>query len=466
MKQKLICATALALGTVAFANGTWAVPLLIPQTVQQKQANTIKVSGTVLDKNNEPLIGVYVKVAETQNGAVTDSNGHFYLDVPSGKSQLEFTYIGYKKKVVPVGKEINFTVVMNEELKELDQVVVTGFSAQKRVSVVGAIQTIQPNDLMVGSSRSMSNNLAGQLAGVIAVKPSGEPGYDNSNFWIRGISTFGSGSTPLVLVDGVERSLNDIDPAEIESFSVLKDASASAMYGVRGANGVIIINTKRGQVAKPSIYFRLEHAIESPTKLPKFVGAAEYMTLLDELRPDMFSKEQVVNTYNRYDSDLYPNVNWLDAVTKDYAYSTRANMTVSGGSNFLRYSLTASVYHEDGIMDTDHTLAYDTGTHLTRYNMRANVDLNLTKTTLLRFNIGGFLQKPPQVEQQYRRRICFSLRDTSLHPSREVFRRQHPCSLARKNQPLGAEHPARLLSKRTRPAPVAVFFGAGPEVHH
>ena len=298
------------------------------------------------------LIGVYVRVKGGDASAITDVDGHFYLDVPGRNSVMQFSYVGFKKQEITVGKEISFNVVMKEDKNELQELVVTGFASQKRLSVVGSIQTIQPSDLQVGSSRSLSNNLAGQLAGIIAVKPSGEPGYDDSNFWIRGISTFGSGSKPLVLIDGVERSLNDIDPAEIESFSVLKDASASAMYGVRGANGVIIINTKRGEVAKPSVNFRVEQSIQTPTKLPQFVGAAEYMNLLNELNPGMFSKDQVLKTYTGYDRDLYPNVNWLDAITLDY----------------------------------------DTGSKLTRYNMRANVDLNLTPTTLLRFNIGGYLQ--------------------------------------------------------------------------
>lgn len=199
-----------------------------------------------------------------------------------------------------------------------------------------------------------------------------------------------------MLVDGVERSLNDIDPAEIESFSVLKDASASAMYGVRGANGVIIINTKRGTVAKPSVDFRFEQSITKPTKLPEFIGAAEYMSLLNNLCSDpskrLFTKDQILKTYYGYDKDLYPDVNWIDAITNDYASSLRGNMTVSGGSNILRYSLTASVYHENGIMSVDESLPYDTGSKLTRFNMRANVDLDLTKTTLLRFNVGGYLQ--------------------------------------------------------------------------
>lgn len=200
----------------------------------------------------------------------------------------------------------------------------------------------------------------------------------------------------MVLVDGVERSLNDIDPAEIESFSVLKDASASAMYGVRGANGVILINTKRGSVSAPSVNLRVEQSIQAPTKLPQFIGAAEYMSLLNTLQPDpnkrLFTKDQILKTYYGYDKDLYPDVDWIDAITKDYANSTRANLTVSGGTEILRYSLTASLYHENGIMGSDKTLPYDTQSKLDRYNIRANVDLDLTKTTLLRFNVGGYLQ--------------------------------------------------------------------------
>lgn len=200
----------------------------------------------------------------------------------------------------------------------------------------------------------------------------------------------------MVLVDGVERSLNDIDPAEIESFSVLKDASASAMYGVRGANGVILINTKRGSVSAPSVNLRVEQSIQAPTKLPQFIGAAEYMSLLNTLQSDpnkrLFTKDQILKTYYGYDKDLYPDVDWIDAITKDYANSTRANLTVSGGTEILRYSLTASLYHENGIMGSDKTLPYDTQSKLNRYNIRANVDLDLTKTTLLRFNVGGYLQ--------------------------------------------------------------------------
>lgn len=362
-----------------------------------RAAAGIRTSGTVVDKEKEPLIGVSILVQGTSIGTITDIDGHFYLDVPDKRSVLEFSYVGYKKQEIRVGNEINFFVTLDEDSEALDEVVVVGFGNQKKLSVIGSIQALEPKELQVGSSRSMSNNLAGQLAGVIAVQPSGEPGYDNSNFWIRGIASFSGNTSPLVLVDGVERSLNDIDPAEIEAFSVLKDASASAMYGVRGANGVILINTKRGSVAPPSVSLRVEQSFSTPTKLPQFIGAAEYMDLLNNLQSDpnkrLFTKDQILKTYYGYDPDLYPDVDWIDAITNDLAYSTRANLNVTGGSERLRYALTGSYYHEKGIMATDETLPYSTASKLNRFNLRANVDLDVTKTTLLRFNIGGYLQQ-------------------------------------------------------------------------
>lgn len=372
----------------------------IPSTNQKESTvqKKLRISGTVLDKERNPLIGVTVKVkGSTTNAVLTDLDGHFYLDVPGKESVLEITYVGFKPQEIEVGSNINFNIILEEDITNLKEIVVTGYGSQKKMSVIGSIETINPKELQVGSTRSLSNNLAGQIAGVIAVKRSGEPGYDNSNFWIRGIASFSGNQNPLVLIDGIERDLNNIDPAEIESFSVLKDASASAMYGVRGANGVIVINTKRGQIGAPSVNIKIEQSVSEPTKLPKFIGAADYMELLNELKENKsqlpYSQQQIDRTRYGYDRDLYPDVNWLDEITKDYAYSTRANITVSGGSDFLRYSLVGSYFGEKGIMETDNTLPYNTGINLNRYNMRANVDIDITKTTTLRMNIGGYLQQ-------------------------------------------------------------------------
>ncbi|MDR1154222.1 MAG: TonB-dependent receptor [Bacteroidales bacterium] len=357
----------------------------------------IKINGMVVDAEKAPLVGVNVAVKGTPTVTITDEEGRFYLDVPDKASILVFSYIGFKSQEITVGDRINFHVILQESIETLNEVVATGYGAQKRLSIVSSITTIEPQKLQVGTTRSVANNMAGQLAGVIAVRPSGEPGYDDSQFWIRGISSFAGQTSPLVLVDGIERNLNDIDSAEIESFSILKDASATAMYGVRGANGVIIINTKRGTVAPPSVTFRIEQSIQAPTKLPEFLGAAEQMTLLNRLaveegRPLLYTEDVIHKTATGYDPDLYPDVNWLDAVTNDYAYNTRANLTVSGGTQVLRYAMVASYFNEYGIMATDKKLPYNTGTQVDRYNLRANVDLDVTKTTLFRFNIGGYLQ--------------------------------------------------------------------------
>ncbi len=370
----------------------------ISEQKESTQEQKIRISGTVVDKEKAPLIGVSIKEkGNPTNGTITDIDGNFYLNVANKQSVIEVSYIGFKTQEIEVGSKINFDIILAEDLTTLEEVVVTGYGNQKKMSVVGAIETIDPQVLQVGSTRSVSNNLAGQISGVIAVKRSGEPGYDNSNFWIRGISTFSGTTTPLVLIDGIERDLNNIDPAEIESFSVLKDASASAMYGVRGANGVIVINTKRGKVGAPTVSVKLEQSILEPTKLPKFIGAADHMELLNELNPNknqlVYSQEKIDRTRYGYDLDLYPDVNWIDEITRDYAYATRANMTVSGGSDFLRYSLVGAYFGERGILETDKTLPYDTGIKLNRYNMRANVDIDITKTTTLRMNIGGYLQQ-------------------------------------------------------------------------
>ncbi len=358
----------------------------------------IKVSGTVVDENDEPLIGVSVVEEGNTTGTVTDIDGNFYITVKDRNSILNFSYVGYTSQQVKVGKKIAFDIHLEPKRGELDEVVVVGYGKQVRASVVGSITTVEPEQLRVGHTANLQDNLAGQLAGIIAYKPSGEPGWDKSEFWIRGISSFQGSTKPLVLIDGVERDLNDIDPAEVESFSILKDASASAVYGVRGANGVIIVNTKRGKIGAPQVSFRFEQAFRQPTNLPEFIGAADYMQLFNDLSIEstgnaLFKQEQIDRTRSGYDPDLYPDVNWIDVIMKDHSDSSRANLNISGGSDFLRYALTASWYRESGSTVVDKRLPYDTSTSRNKYNLRANVDMNVTKTTLVRFNVGGYIDK-------------------------------------------------------------------------
>lgn len=359
----------------------------------------IKINGTILDEFNVPLPGVNVMIKGTTTGTTTDIDGNYFIDVPNKNAVLVFSYIGYEPQEIKVGSQINISLKMKEISTGLNEVVVVGFGSQKRASVIGSITTIAPESLKQSPTRALSNNLAGQLAGVIAVQRTGEPGKDGSSFWIRGISSFqNSGRSPLVLVDGIERTLDDMDPAEIESFSVLKDASASAVYGVRGANGVIIVNTKRGQIGKPSISLNYQQSFTQPVKLPDYIGSADYLSLLNELKSDAGLNpdytDEIINNYrNGSDMDLYPNVNWIDEVTKDHAANSRVNLTINGGSDILRYALIASYYGENGIFERDKSQSWNSSTRLNKYNIRSNVDVNITKTTIARISIGGYLQE-------------------------------------------------------------------------
>ena len=404
MKQQLskFCHFWLPAGSVMLCSLTMlmAAPLLPTAPVAMAQSvQTNQVTGLVTDKQKEPLIGVTVTLVGTETRAITDADGMFKINVPSKSgTTLEFNYIGFASKQVKVNGARLINVMMEEETNEFTEVVVTGYSSQKKASIIGAIETIKPGELQFGSTRTLSNNLAGKLSGVIGIQRSGEPGYDDSNFWIRGISTFSGSNNPLILIDGVERDLNNVDVAEIESFSILKDASASAMYGVRGANGVIVITTKRGKIGAPQVSFHVEHSINQPTKLPEFLNAADYMSLLNGLATQdgvalPFTQQQIDRTRSGYDPDLYPDVNWVDAITKDYAYTTRGNLDINGGSDFLRYSIVTSYFKESGILEQDKSLIFDNSTNNQQYNLRTNIDMDVTKTTMLRVNIGGYLNR-------------------------------------------------------------------------
>ena len=360
--------------------------------------SAIDVIGNVSDENGEPLPGATILLKGNNDvHAIADIDGNYSLTVPDRWAILEVSYIGFISQEIQVGNRRVVNVVLAEDIGQLQDAVVVAYGQQKKESVVASIAAIEPEKLKVGTSRSLSNNLAGTVAGVLAVQRSGEPGYDNSTFWIRGISTFqDAGRDPLVLVDGIERDINNIDPEEIESFSVLKDAAASAVYGVRGANGVILIQTKRGEIGKPRVTIKAEFAGTEPVKLPDYIGAADYMQLLDDIRVDQgmtpMYTDRIAKTRAGYDPDLYPDVDWIEAITKDFASNQRVTAEVSGGNNILTYSLVAAFYNEQGILTRDPSREWDPSIKLQRYNVRSNVDINITKTTKFRVNIGGYLQ--------------------------------------------------------------------------
>src|SRR5690554_790979 len=355
------------------------------------------VTGRLLDEQGNPLEGATVRAKDDQAVVTTtDMNGRFVIDIPPN-TVLVFSSVGFVTQEINVGAQTEVDVTMQTDQGTMEEVIVVGFGTQNKISEVGAITNVEPGKLQMTPSRSLSNNMAGMVSGVIAVQRSGNPWFNNSDFWIRGISTFTGNSNPLVLVDGIERSLHDIDPEEIESFSVLKDAAASAVYGVRGANGVIMINTKRGKIGKPQVDVRFEKAYTSPIRMPDYIGSVKYLELINEMNLDagrapFASEAMLLNYKHQTDPELYPDVDWWDVVARDQADNTRANLSVNGGTDILRYALVLGYYNENGIIRRDPAQEWDSSLKVDRYTVRSNVDINVTPTTLLRINLGGMLQ--------------------------------------------------------------------------
>ena len=355
----------------------------------------VKVSGKIIDEAGVPIIGIAVISSDGSNGTITNDAGLFYITVPEG-DVLTVTGIGYQDEKVALDGRTELLIKMKTDTV-LEEAVLVGFGTQKKESVIGAIASIAPETLATNQTANLSNALAGQIAGVIGVQRSGEPGYDASDFWIRGINTFGASSNPLVIVDGVERSLDQLSPEEIESFSVLKDASATAIYGVRGANGAIVVKTKRGSVGKAKVNIKADYGVTNPLKIADFVDGAKHMEVINAAAAlsgmgEQFSQTQIKNTREGVDPDLFPSTDWLDLVTNDFATNAHISADVSGGTELLRYRFILGVYNESGIIATDPTAAFDSELKLTKYNVRSNIDLNITKSTLFTFSLGGYMQ--------------------------------------------------------------------------
>ncbi|MDR1524369.1 MAG: TonB-dependent receptor [Tannerella sp.] len=360
------------------------------KTAQQEQH---PVKGKVIDGAGQPLAGVTVNVQGTTTAVMTDIDGYYVIDAKEGQS-LVFKYIGFKDEVAVVPKRLTLDVVMKEDTKALDEVVIVGMGKQRKASVIGSIASINVAELKT-PARSLTNTLAGRLAGIVAVQRSGEPGYDNSNFWIRGISTFGNNKTPLVLIDGVERegAMANLDPEEIESVSILKDASATAVYGVRAANGVVIVTTRKGVAqTTPSIELKMEYGISQLTRMPKLLGGADYMTLYNEAQGyEIYSPDVIEQTRLGTDPYLHPSVNWLDEIYKDNSTNSIITLNVRGGGEIARYFVSFGTIRESGNYRENPQTDYSSNISLQRYNFRTNVDVSLSRSTVLDIELGGFI---------------------------------------------------------------------------
>lgn len=369
---------------------------LVVITPRDTAGKNIKISGKVSSESGEILVGVTVKVKGTAIGTVTDAKGNYKLTVPEN-GILEVSYIGYEKTEFPVSGESIINIILKSSSKGLNGVVVVAYGTQKKESVVGSQATINPRELKI-PVRDLTNALAGRVAGIVAVQRSGEPGYDASDIFIRGIATFASSPTgPLIVVDGVpDRPINNIDPEDIQSFTILKDASATAVYGTRGANGVILVYTKRGKAGPPHINAEVDQGISQFTQLPKFVDAPTFMTLFNEGltmrgRTPQYSQAEIQKHADGSDPDLYPNVDWYKVLFNKFGSSNRANLNVTGGSNTADYYISAGYYNEVGLFKRDKIQSYNSAIKYQRFNFTSNVDVQMTKTTKLELGINGFI---------------------------------------------------------------------------
>lgn len=359
----------------------------------------IVVTGIVTDTNKEPMIGVNVSVADMPGmGAITDMNGRYSIKMPSFH-RLIFTYIGYDRTVVLVKEQRVVNLVMQESENNLiDEVVITGTGAQKKIAVTGAITNVNVADLKSTPSSSMADALAGVVPGIQAMQSNGRPG-SVSEFWVRSISTFGANTSALVLVDGFERDLNEVSVEDVESFTVLKDASATAIYGSKGANGVILINTRRGKEGKINISAKVEGFYNTFTKLPEFVDGYTYASMANEAKtarnqPLLFQPEELEVFRLGLDPDVYPDVDWQDVMLRDGAWSTRATLNMTGGGKTARYYVGGSYQDQQGMYKTDKALKdYNTNANYRKWTYRMNIDIDITKTTLLKVDVSGSLRK-------------------------------------------------------------------------
>ena len=372
-------------------------------------AQTHSVSGRVSDEKGELLAGVAVYEKGTTNGTLTDENGQYTISLAGSNPILVFSSLGFEEQEIVVNNRSLVDVALVTVINELDEIVVVGYGTQRKISVVGSQASIKTEQIKMPSA-SLSSVVAGRLAGVVSVQRTGEPGHDETDIWIRGISTFANQhSRPLVLVDGVERSFNNIDPEDIESFTVLKDASATAVYGVRGANGVIIIKTKPGKVGKPKFAFDYYESITRLTKIPKLADAYTYMDAANEAymnsRGAILYTPQYIEATKKADglipndnptmfnSYLYPNVNWIDELFKPLGHNRRAQLSVRGGVPNATYYVSLTYYNESGLTRNSKMENYNADMRYDRYNYTANLNLRPTETTTLDLGFSGYLSE-------------------------------------------------------------------------
>ena len=365
-------------------------------------AQSFTVKGKIIDNAGQPVIGAGVTISGTTNGVAADLDGFFQITVPSETTVLTVSALGYAAKDVEIGKKQNLVVVLDDEAESLEATVVVAYGTQTKATVTGALATIDSKELVAAPVADISNVLSGQLPGVTTVQISGKPGDDYADIYVRGVSSLSDGaSTPLILVDGVERPLNTIDPNEIESLSILKDAASTAVFGVRGANGVILVTTKRGDAGKPKISVSSITGVQQPLDFLTQVSSYEFARFWNMKQqndgvtdPKAYYTPEAIEAY-RTGSDplVFPNTNWKEILYRKAFLQTKNNINISGGSDKVRYFVSMGYMFQDGILKQMPGLSYNNNFSYNRYNYRANLDFKLTETTDMKLNISGVVGK-------------------------------------------------------------------------
>lgn len=361
-----------------------------------------KIEGIVVDKRGEPIIGATVVTDGESKGTISDFNGNFAMEVPEN-ADLKVSYIGYLSQSVPVQGKTSLRIVLQEDVAELEEVVVIGYGTQKKETVTGALSTISGQELTKIPVANVTNLLAGAVPGITAVQTTGQPGKDGASLYVRGSGALNNlASKPLVLVDGVERDFSSIDANEIEQISVLKDASSTAVFGVKGANGVILVTTKRGFVGKPVITVSSTLSMQQPVSLVKQADSYNYAKFwntkkkLDNITDSKlyFTREQVEAYRTGSDPIMYPNMNWGDYMFNELSLQSKNNVNISGGNDFCRYFVSLGYLYQNGMLKQfEGYLPYNNNYRYDRYNYRTNLDFTLSKTTTLKLNLGGSIGK-------------------------------------------------------------------------
>ena len=358
---------------------------------------SITVQGQVMDAEGVPIPGVNIRLKGQNTGTISDMNGNYKLSDVTEDAVIEFSFIGFatlEKKVK--GETLN--AILLEDTKSLDEVEIVAFGTQKKESVIGSISTLKPAELKVPTS-NLTNALAGRVAGVIAYQRTGEPGVDDSNFFIRGVTSFGYAKSPLILIDNIEvdtKDLSRLQPDDIESFSIMKDATATALYGSRGANGVILVKTKEGQTGTMKLNLRVENSISTPTKMLELADPITYMKLHNEailtrdpLHALMYSEDKIDNTVPGHSSVIYPVTDWRNELLKDYTMNQRVNLNISGGGSMVNYYVAGSFMQDNGILNVDKANNFNNNIKNRNYSVRSNINIKLSKTTKLMVRMNG-----------------------------------------------------------------------------